>query len=256
LSIVVLIDRTEFLMHPIICHIGPFAVYSYGLMLALAVIIASSLTAREAQQRGIPRDVVYDLAFWVVLWGILGARVFYVFLNADYFFEFPVEILMLHKGGLAWQGSLAAGALAGVFFMRRKKLPLFVLLDIAAPFIALGHAIGRIGCFLNGCCYGKASAWGLYFPVWHETLLPTQLYMVAGELAVFLVLRLLQKRTDQPAGRLFLLYLMLSSLERFIVEFFRADHAVLWGGLSIFQYVCLFIIGVAVIINMRFFRRI
>jgi phosphatidylglycerol:prolipoprotein diacylglycerol transferase len=243
-------------MHPVICYIGPFAVYSYGLMLALAVITASFLTAREAQKHGIARDVIYDLAFWVVLWGILGARVFYVFLNLDYFNQFPVDILMLHKGGLAWQGSLVAGVLAGIFFIRRKNLPLFVVLDIAAPFIALGHAIGRVGCFLNGCCYGKASAWGIYFPVWHEQLLPTQLYMVAGELAVFLILRLLQKRGDQPLGRLFVLYLMLSSVERFIVEFFRADHTVLWGGLSIFQYVCLFIIGVAVIINMRLTRRI
>jgi phosphatidylglycerol:prolipoprotein diacylglycerol transferase len=241
-------------MHPIICHIGSFAIYSYGLMLAVAVIVASFLTAREAERRGIPRDVVYDLAFWVVLWGILGARVFYVFLNADHFSQFPVDILMLHKGGLAWQGSLVAGVLAGVFFIRRKKLPLFLILDIAAPFIALGHAIGRIGCFLNGCCYGKASAFGLYFPVWHESLLPTQLYMVVGELVVFLILLLLQKRGDQPLGRLFVLYLMLSSLERFIVEFFRADHVVLWGGLSIFQYICLIIAGVAIIINMRLKR--
>jgi phosphatidylglycerol:prolipoprotein diacylglycerol transferase len=243
-------------MHPVICHIGPFALYSYGLMLAIAVITASFLTAREAQKCGIPRDAVYDLAFWAVLWGILGARVFYVFLNADHFLEFPVEIFMLQKGGLAWQGSLVAGVLAGVFFIRRKKLPLLMLLDIAAPFLALGHAIGRIGCFLNGCCYGKPSVWGVYFPVWQEYLLPTQLYMVAGELAVFLILRSLQQRSDRPLGRLFVLYLMLSSLERFVVEFFRADHVLLWGGLSIFQYVCLLITGVAVIINLRLARRI
>jgi len=243
-------------MHPVICHIGPFTLYSYGLMLAVAVIAASFLTAREAQKYGIARDTVYDLAFWAVLWGILGARVFYIFLNADYFLEFPFEIFMLQKGGLAWQGSLIAGVLAGVFFIRRKKLPLLILLDIAAPFIALGHAIGRIGCFFNGCCYGKPSAWGIYFPVWQEYLLPTQLYMVAGELAVFLVLRFFQKRSDRPLGQVFVLYLMLSSLERFVVEFFRADHVVLWGGLSIFQYVCLLITGIAVIINLRLSRRL
>jgi phosphatidylglycerol:prolipoprotein diacylglycerol transferase len=242
-------DNGDKYMHPIICQLGPFTVYSYGLMLALAVITASYLTAREAQKRGMARDVVYDLAFWVVLWGILGARLFYVLLNVDYFREFPLDILMLQKGGLAWQGSLLAGTLAGIFFIRKKKLPLLLFLDTAAPFIALGHAIGRIGCFLNGCCYGKASSWGIYFPVWHEQLLPTQLYMVLGELAVFLILRALQKRADQPAGRLFVLYLMLSSLERFIVEFFRADHVVLWGGLSIFQYVCLAIVAVALILT-------
>lgn len=257
-------------MHPIICQIGPFVVYSYGLMLALAVLTASYLTAREAQKHGIARDAVYDLAFWTVLWGILGARVFFVFLNLDYFSQFPLEILMLQKGGLAWQGSLVAGVMAGVFFIRRKKLPLFVLLDIAAPFIALGHAIGRIGCFLNGCCYGKPSSWGIYFPVWHEKLLPTQLYMVLGEFMVFLILMCVagagpcasllkgpQRRSPLHApGTIFMLYLILSSFERFIVEFFRADHVVLWGGLSIFQYVCLLIIGVAAIINMRISRRV
>jgi phosphatidylglycerol:prolipoprotein diacylglycerol transferase len=243
-------------MHPIICSIGPFSVYSYGLMLALAVITASFFTAREAKKHGIAKDVVYDLAFWVVLWGILGARVFYVFLNVDYFREAPLEILMLQKGGLAWQGSLVAGTLAGILFILKKKLPLLMLLDIAAPFIALGHAIGRIGCFLNGCCYGKPSVWGIYFPVWHDRLLPTQLYMVAGELTVFLILRMLQKRSGHPAGRLFMFYLILSSLERFIVEFFRADHVVLWGGLSIFQYVCVLIMGAAIIINTRLSSRL
>ncbi len=238
-------------MFPVICQIGPFALYSYGLMLALAVMAASFLTAREAAGRGIARETVYDLAFWVVLWGILGARLFYVLLNVDYFRQFPVEILMLQKGGLAWQGSLAAGILAGIVFIRRHKLPLWTLLDTAAPFVALGHAIGRIGCLLNGCCYGKAVAWGLYFPVWGERLHPTQIYMALGELAVFLILRALQRRGGQPEGRLFVLYLFLSSLERFGVEFFRADHILLWGGLSLFQYVCLLIMAAAVAVNAR-----
>ncbi len=236
-------------MFPVICHIGPFAVYSYGLMLALGVLSASFLTAQEAFKRGIPKDVVYDLAFWVVLWGILGARLFYCLLNFDYFLQFPLEILMLQKGGLAWQGSLLTGALAGILFIRKKKLPLWTVLDIAAPFIALGHAIGRVGCFLNGCCYGQAPAWGVYFPVWHQRLIPTQIYMSFGELAVFLILRVLQQRGGQPQGRLFLLYLLLSSVERFIVEFYRADHVVLWGGLSIFQYICAGIVILALVIN-------
>ena len=243
-------------MHPVICSIGPFSLYSYGLMLAVAVITASFLAARAAEKRGMAKDVIYDLAFWVVLWGILGARLFFIFLDWDYFRQFPLEMPMLQKGGLAWQGSLIAGIMAGILFIRKKKLPLFLVLDVVAPFIALGHAIGRIGCFLNGCCYGRPSAWGIYFPVWHERLLPTQLYMVAGEFFVFLILLLLRKRVGPPAGRLFMMYLFLSSLERFIVEFFRADHVVLWGGLSIFQYICLVIMGVAIVVNIRLSRRL
>ncbi len=242
-------------MHPVICQIGPFTLYSYGLMLAAAVVAASFLTARQAHQNGMPKDAVYDLAFWVVLWGILGARVFYVLLNFDYFLEFPWEMVMLQKGGLVWQGSLVAGALAGVFFIRRKKLPLLTVLDAAAPFIALGHAIGRIGCLLNGCCYGKAAVWGLYFPVLHERLHPTQLYMSLGELAIFLILRAWQVRGGYPSGRLFVMYLLLSSLERFAVEFFRADHTTLWLGLSVFQYVSAGIVLAALFINIHLSRR-
>ena len=241
-------------MFPIVCQIGPFAVYSYGLMLALAVIVASFLSAREARRFGIAPETTYDLAFWVVLWGILGARVFYILLNFDYFLQFPWEAVMLQKGGLAWQGSLVAGALAGVYFIRRKRLPVLLLLDAVAPFLALGHAIGRIGCLLNGCCYGKAAAWGLYFPLWHERLQPTQIYMSLGELAVFFILRHWQKRGITPAGRLFVLYLVLSSLERFIVEFFRADHTALWLGLSIFQYACVLIMAAAGLINFYMVR--
>ena len=241
-------------MFPVVCRIGPFTLYAYGLMLALAVIAASFLAAREARQRGVAQADVYDLAFWVVLWGILGARVFYVFLDVDHYRQFPIEVLMLHKGGLAWQGSLLAGLAAGVLFIRRRKLPLVPLLDIVAPFIALGQAIGRVGCLLNGCCYGKAVAWGLYFPVWGERLHPTQIYMSLGDLAVFIILRGLQERGGQPAGRLFILYLILSSLERFTVEFYRADTLVLWGGLTLFQYTCAAFIAIAVIINARLTR--
>ncbi len=238
-------------MFPVICHIGPFTLFAYGLMLALAVIAASFLAAREAGRRGLVQADIYDLAFWVVLWGILGARVFYVFLYLDHYLQFPLEILMLQKGGLAWQGSLLAGTAAGVVFIRRKKLPLVPLMDMVAPFIALGQSIGRIGCLLNGCCYGKAVAWGLYFPVWGARLHPTQVYMSLGDLAVFLILRALQERGGQPAGRLFILYLALSSLERFVVEFFRADTLVLWGGLTLFQYTCAAFIAAALFINTR-----
>ncbi|MEI8012969.1 MAG: prolipoprotein diacylglyceryl transferase [Candidatus Omnitrophota bacterium] len=238
-------------MFPVICHLGPFTLYSYGLMLAVAVVVGSLLTAREVARYGINREVIYDLAFWVVVCGIVGARLFYVFLNFDYFSQFPFEILMLQKGGLAWQGSLLTGVAAGIVFIRHQKLPLWTVLDAAAPFLALGHAIGRIGCLLNGCCYGKPVAWGLYFPVWGQHLHPTQIYMSAGEFFVFLILYVLQKQGKNPAGRLFVLYLVLSSAERFIVEFFRADHVEMWGGLSLFQYVCALVIAAALVVNAR-----
>lgn len=179
-----------------------------------------------------------DLVFWVVVGGIVGARVFYIFLNKEFFLEHPTEIIMLHHGGLAFQGSLIAGLITGLVFIRRRGLPLGRTLDLVSPYIALGHAIGRIGCFLNGCCYGKPWIYGIYFPVHEERLHPTQLYESLGLLLLFLFLKNLQSRNQVP-GRVFIWYLLLASALRFGVEFFRADHLELFWGLSIFQMVSL-----------------
>ena len=236
-------------MCPIIAHFGPFPVHSYGLMLAVAVMVSSFLLARDAARIGIAREVIYDLVFWVVLSGILGARIFYVILSWDSFASQPLEILMIYKGGLAWQGSFIGGLAGGLIFIRRHGLPLWPLLDLVAPYIALGQSIGRIGCLLNGCCYGKPAAWGLYFPVWEERLIPTQIFMSLGQLLIFGILRGLQGKPGAN-GRIFVAYLLLSSVERFGIEFLRADHDLYWG-LSIFQYVCLMIFMSALVLLAR-----
>jgi phosphatidylglycerol:prolipoprotein diacylglycerol transferase len=234
-------------MHPVICHLGPFTIYSYGLMFAIAILTSSYLASREAAKAGISAETIYDLTFWVVITGVIGARILYVLLNWDYFVSVPQDIIMLQKGGLAWQGGLVCGGAIGLYYLMKKKLPFWKLLDLIAPFIALGHAIGRIGCFLNGCCYGKAASWGLYYPVWHERMQPTQIYMVLGQLAIFTVLRYYQPKARR-VGQVFVLYLVLSSIERFLIEFVRADHALYWG-LSISQFVCLAIFVAALSVN-------
>lgn len=237
-------------MFPVICKIGPVSVYSYGFMLAIAVMTSGWLVARQANAKlGVRKDDVYDLAFWVVLAGILGARIFYILLNWSIFAAAPIEMIMLQKGGLAWQGSLLAGLAAAIIYIKRKRIPLLPFLDLAAPYIALGHAIGRIGCLLNGCCYGKPAAWGLYFPLLGERLHPTQIYMALGQIAIFCILRAMQSRPARP-GRVFVWYLLLSAVERFIVEFFRDDHD-LYYGLSIFQYICIGIFFAALVLALR-----
>jgi phosphatidylglycerol:prolipoprotein diacylglycerol transferase len=171
----------------------------------------------------------------------------------NHYWREPLEMFMIWKGGLAWQGSFLAGFASGVIYLRRKKIPVRPFLDLVAVYIALGHAIGRVGCFLNGCCYGKPADWGIYFPVWQERLQPTQLYMVAGQLAIFMILRGIVPLKRYP-GQVFVWYLLLSSLERFLVEFARADHE-LYAGLSIFQYVSLAIFLWALLLNAWWVRR-
>ncbi len=211
-------------------------VYAYGLMFAIAVVVCAPMLAADAKKKNISADIVFDLIFWVVVGGILGARLFYILLNYSFFLENPTEIIMIQNGGLAWQGGLIIGAMMTASFVKRKKLFLPLILDLMAPYLALGHAIGRIGCFLNGCCYGKEVSWGIYFPVHDAHLHPTQLYLSGGLFIIFLILKRYQKTSEIP-GLVFASYLILASALRFGVEFFRADHEIFFFGFSIFQFV-------------------
>ena len=225
-------------MHPVFFSIGPVTFYSYGLMLALAIAVCAYLLSRDARELNIPAQVILDLVFWVAMSGIVGARIFYILLNWNYFVANPIEIIMVQHGGLAWQGSFIAGTLAGLWFTKKNALPLLTMLDLSAPYTALGQAIGRIGCFLNGCCYGKPVPWGIYFPVHEAYLHPTQLYESRGLFMIFLVLKNLRPRVI-VRGQVFVLYIILASGLRFVNEFFRGDHTTTYGGLSIFQIVSL-----------------
>jgi len=236
-------------MFPTICTIGPFSVYSYGVCLALAAIICFFLLSRDARRRGIDAGVVSDLIFWSVVGGILGARLLFVFLNWKVFMKNPLEIIMIQHGGLAWQGSLLGGFVTGSLYVRKKKLDFFKTLDLVAPYIALGQSIGRVGCFLNGCCHGREATWGIYFPVHHAYLVPTQLYALGSLLLIFLILKRAQVWVKIP-GKVFVLYLVLASLQRFVIQFFRADYMPIVFGIDFFQLVCVGIIFAALVLNL------
>jgi phosphatidylglycerol:prolipoprotein diacylglycerol transferase len=240
-------------MHPILFTIGPITIYSYGVMLATAVLVCTYLLSLDAKRYHISQETAYDLVFWCMLWGILGARIFYVFIEWSYFSDNLWEIPMLQKGGLAWQGGFLGGTLAGVWFARSKKISIRPLMDLAAPYIALGQSIGRIGCFLNGCCYGKPVAWGIYYPVHQARLYPTQLFETVGLFIIFLILKNAQARPHQ-AGFIFVFYLWLAAIERFAVEFYRADHVTYWLGLSLAQYIAMGVFAAGLIL-MRVFTK-
>lgn len=223
-------------MHPEICTIGPFTIYSYGLMLAVAFLIGSQLACLQAKKQNINPDNIFNLAFIACITGIIGARIFYIIGHMHYYLQYPQEIIMLTSGGLSWFGGLIAGVLSSILYLRSKNLSVPQVLDIMAPFIALAQAIGRIGCLLNGCCYGKVSNFGLYFKVHQAYLIPTQLYSSLLLILIFIILRLLQERPHRQ-GEIFIFYLLLYSAMRFFIEFFRADHQVIFMGLSLFQII-------------------
>ncbi len=237
-------------MSPEICRIGPFTIYAYGLMLVLAFFVSSYLASLQAKKEGFDPDLIFNLFFLVFISGIIGARAFYVLNDLSSYLRNPLEIIMLQHGGLAWFGGVIFGSLVAILFIKKNKLGLFRILDLLVPFIALGQAIGRIGCLLNGCCFGRVSALGIYFKVFDQVLIPTQLYSSLFLLLIFFILRFIQDRKHLP-GTILCAYLFLYSVKRFFIEYFRDDSPRLFYGLTIFQLLSLAMFVVSLLLLIK-----
>lgn len=225
-------------MHPIIAKIGSLSIYSYGLMVALGFALAILLSYRLAARFNINKNKIIDFGIVVLLGGLIGARLFYVLMNTGYYIANPLEIINLTKGGLVWYGGFLSGILVGILFVKKNNINFWDGADLLAPYIALAQSIGRIGCFLNGCCYGKFAPdnylLGVIFP--HESVSrhPTQIYESVAMLIVFLVLRRWQEARHFK-GEIFLVYAVLYSLSRFLLEFLRGDNPKILSNLTVSQ---------------------
>lgn len=219
-------------MYPVICKIGPFTVYSYGLTLVAAFLICSALVKLQAKKQNINPGIIYNLLFIVFISGVIGARLLYIAENLNYYLKAPWEIIMLQHGGLSWFGGLTLGSVSGVVYLKKKKLAAYKIFDLIAPFLALAQAIGRLGCFLNGCCFGRA-------------VIPIQLYSSLILLFIFIILRFLQGRPHQE-GRIFFTYLLFYSFKRFFFEFWRLDNPAVFSGLTLFQLLSIIVFCIAV----------
>lgn len=233
-------------MRPVLFHIGSLPIRSYGLLIAVAFLLGIWLGRRRAARRGLDPDLIIDLSVVVILVAIAGARLAYVAVRWDYYFHDPLAILRIWEGGLAQYGGMIAGTLVGLWFFRKRGVDIWEGADILAPSLALGVAIGRIGCFLNGCCFGKAcdlpwgvvfsrdSIAGMQFPGVH--LHPTELYESLMAFIVFLVLLAVDRRRPFR-GLLFWLFVTLLSAYRFLVDPIRhyesESIAVRLGGLAL-----------------------
>ena len=248
-------------MHPILLTCGPFTLYSYGAMLVVAFLVAIGLAGRAARRLppalvAITAEQLVDFACLSLLGGMLGARLVYVLLQWNVFLRDPLEILALWHGGLVWYGGFLGGLVAGWLYARAKGLAFLRVMDQVIPFLALGHAIGRLGCFLNGCCFGKPTeAWcGVVFPGQGVRVYPTQLFESAGLLFLYIMLRRLQRPPilARP-GSVFGCYLIGYAGLRFLIEFFRGDQAIWWAGLTLQQLISIgiFAIGSGLLLRMK-----
>jgi phosphatidylglycerol:prolipoprotein diacylglycerol transferase len=142
-------------MIPVLFHIGPYPVHTFGVMVGIGFIAGMIWARREALRVGLPLERVMDLGFFSVLGGLVGARLLFVWINRDYFFSHPFKILAIWEGGIVWYGGLIAGTLVGVFLARLYRLPLWITADLTAPGIMYGLAFGRLGCFSVGDDHGR-----------------------------------------------------------------------------------------------------
>jgi phosphatidylglycerol:prolipoprotein diacylglycerol transferase len=253
-------------MDPILVtlHVGAreVGVHTYGILIAVGLAVGIALGVREARRRGLDAGRVLDFAFWAVVAGLVGSRVAYGVINAGAFARTcargvglsrgPLDVIVdctrivqVWEGGLVFYGGVVGAAIVAAVFARRERWSPWVLGDVFAPGIAAGHALGRLGCFAAGCCFGKQSGpWGVTFPrgsvAFDELgslglvgpnatvtppLHPTQLYEAGGELALFALLLALRPRLRERPGALVLVYATLYAVERFVVELFRGDVA-------------------------------
>jgi phosphatidylglycerol:prolipoprotein diacylglycerol transferase len=235
-------------MYPILIEIGPVTIYWYGAMMALAFLSAVLNCMYLGRKKGRSSAVVSDLIFWMALAGLVGARVAYVVANLEEYAQQPITALYLHEGGLIFYGGVIGGVIGILAFARVKQENTLFLLDIVAVAAPLGHAIGRMGCFLNGCCHGAKYSGKLAVPFAGDGQLvhPVQLYEVGSNLILYLALLWFFSRSNRDAV-VAATYLMAYSVIRFVVEFFRGDPRLMIAGLTAAQVtsVILLLVGVS-----------
>jgi phosphatidylglycerol:prolipoprotein diacylglycerol transferase len=242
-------------VHPVLFSLGRLTIYSYGFMIAVGIVAGLFLARRQAAQEGIDQDKIIDIAFYCLLAALIGARLLFVLMNFQEYTAHPLDIFKIWQGGLVFYGGLLPAVVIGLWYIKRLDLPLWQIADIIAPSLALGHAFGRIGCFLAGCCFGRTCTlpWAVTFTNPQSLapqgipLHPTQLYSALGLLVLFAFLLFLRKKKTFQ-GELFWTYLLCYAVGRFFLEFLRGDDrgAVLGGLLSTTQAVSIPLAGISV----------
>lgn len=244
-------------MHPILLRFGPLTLHSYGVLVASAFLAAIMWARHEASLRHLNREKVYSIALWVMLGAILGARILYILIDLPYFTRNPLRIFSFWEGGLVFSGGLSLACLFGYRVIRNDSRKL-EWCDTLAPALALGQGIGRVGCFMAGCCYGAEThaPWAVIFSAPNGLapigvpLHPTQLYQSLAGFVLFGALILFRRKGLEP-GKIAGLYLVLFSLFRIGIEFFRADWRGDFGFASVTQVVTGFFLLLGLFLVMR-----
>ena len=244
---------------PIAIALGPLQVHWYGVIIGLAIILALYIAVRETEKRGLDKDVFMDLMLWAIPIAILSARLYYVIFEWNYYSQNPGEIIAIWNGGLAIHGALIGGVITAIVFTKKKQVSFWQLVDIAAPSIILGQAIGRWGNFINQEAHGgevtRAFLENLQLPefiinqmyingaYYHPTFLYESIWNFIG-----FVLLILLRRVNLRRGEMFLSYVIWYSVGRFFIEGMRTDSLMLTESLRMAQTISAFLIIAAVVV--------
>jgi phosphatidylglycerol:prolipoprotein diacylglycerol transferase len=250
-------------LNPVAFEIGPLTVYWYGLLIGLGAFLGYLLVNHEAKKRGLPKDTFADLLLYAIPAAIIGARLYYVIFRWEHFADDPMRIFAIWEGGLAIHGGLIAAIITTIIFTRKRGLSFWKVVDIAAPGILVGQAVGRWGNFMNQEVYGgevsRSFLESLMLPEFiinqmyingayhHPTFLYESLWNVLG-----IIVLLLLRRVNLRRGEMFITYAIWYSVGRFIIEGIRTDYLLIFGFLKTAQVVSvLTIIGGIILIIYR-----
>lgn len=254
-------------MHPILLEVGGFTVYTYGVLLAAAYLLGLQFALVRARSRGLDPSRVMDLGILVIVAALVGAKLMLLIVDFDVYRERPGELLTLLRSAGVFYGGLILAVMAALWYLRRHRMPMWTVTDVFAPGIALGHVIGRMGCFFAGCCFGRRTdlPWAITFrhPAAAENvgtplnipLHPTQLYEAGAELLILGLLLLFERRGRAFPGRTFWGYLLLYGISRFVIEFYRGDSRGMVGMFSTSQFVSLLVVPLSLLMLYLLSRR-
>jgi phosphatidylglycerol:prolipoprotein diacylglycerol transferase len=222
-------------VHPILFSLGPLTIYSYGVLLAAAYLLGLGMAVRRARAAGLGGNRVLDLGIWVIIAALVGAKALLFVVDFRQFTSSWQEFTTLLRSGGVFYGGLIAAVVVCIYQLRKHRLPLWTSGDLFAPGIALGYMVGRLGCLMAGCCYGRQTevAWAITFtdpaanlnvgtPL-NVPLHPTQVYESLAGLVIFVLLLALERRGRTFPGRTFWMFVLLYAVSRFIIEFYRGD---------------------------------
>lgn len=257
-------------MYPVFLQIGSFELATYGVMTAMGYIAASLYLLPRAQKINLDKDTFWNLIFILFVGALIGAKLLFIIVSwpelGVTLAEKITTIIKNFRYGFVFFGGLIVAVIALLWYMRHKKLPILKTSDFLIVGVPLGHALGRIGCFCAGCCYGRPTSmpWGVTFTNPHAlippelmgiALHPTQLYESAGNLLLFILLHFAYKRPHKD-GAILVTYIFAYSLMRFVIEFFRGDfRGNFLFGMSPSQCISLGAAAVALVIWLKFLRK-